>query len=603
MGWSYHFIFDLTPEEKYLRRLSLDRSALVAQLSALAPVLLLLLCRSAIWVWSRAARRRVSYDAVPSSPARKARRHGAVGRWATQARKWRWWLGDDVQMLGQSWGQRDQWILGAAWTVWLFVLCTVGTGQGKLAELRRRGRADSEHHLLDYMHLTKRFGIIAASQFPIHYLMSLKTLNPFAYIFGSSHEHLNKWHRVLGRILYFLLFLHAVFYLNFFVRINRLDRLLDPVVAFGVVSFIGLNLLTGTAARFLRQHSYRLFFIVHVAVAVAMPPLLFFHSEAMRTFMAEAVVVFFADLAVRKFGTVTSDARLQTIPGTDLVTISAPVSSKLANRFRERPGSHAYLTLPAASRPSSSRLAPSSFVFEMLHNPFTVAAVGENTPELTLVARRRHGPLTQALSRIADAQDANPASSVRMKASIGIEGPYGVAKYFPSFSAGEYDKILLVAGGVGATFILPLYHAITQDDPRTKVEMIWTVRSAADVTWAVHGDPSEWMFTDDNVHVHVTGGVVHGRSAPGIPGSGAEGDVEMSALHQNRKRDIALRANMGRPDFRKIVDGVFKSALIDGRVAVLVCGPAGMVRDLRKCVGVWVEKGRSVFWHDESFGW
>jgi hypothetical protein len=57
-----------------------------------------------------------------------------------------------------------------------------------------------------------------------------------------------------------------------------------------------------------------------------------------------------------------------------------------------------------------------------------------------------------------------------------------------------------------------------------------------------------------------------------------------------------------RPDLRKIVDGTFRHGN-EERVAVLVCGPKQMARELREQVGRWVKKGRDVYFHDESFGW
>jgi len=59
---------------------------------------------------------------------------------------------------------------------------------------------------------------------------------------------------------------------------------------------------------------------------------------------------------------------------------------------------------------------------------------------------------------------------------------------------------------------------------------------------------------------------------------------------------------IGRPDLRAVVDEVFASGVSD-RVAVLVCGPGGMGKSLRREVGRWVGEGREVFWHNEEFGW
>ncbi len=108
MGWSYHFL-DLTDTEKYLRRQSLDRYALYAQLSALLPLAVVLLYRIAGWASKSATTRGGgTYAAIPNSPALKSQRLGALGGWSAWARKAQWWLGEDVYVFGDVHGQRDR---------------------------------------------------------------------------------------------------------------------------------------------------------------------------------------------------------------------------------------------------------------------------------------------------------------------------------------------------------------------------------------------------------------------------------------------------------------------------------------------------------------
>jgi len=76
--------------------------------------------------------------------------------------------------------------------------------------------------------------------------------------------------------------------------------------------------------------------------------------------------------------------------------------------------------------------------------------------------------------------------------------------------------------------------------------------------------------------------------------------IEADSVEMERAQTIDFQK--GRPDLRMIVDEMFKGAEV-GKIAVLVCGPVGMGRSLRKEVGRWVEQGREVFWHKEEFGW
>lgn len=133
MGWPYEFI-TLSEEEKELRRHTLDLYATIAHYSALTPALMFLIIKLTRYVLQYVPFTRQQYLEVPGSPAVKARRESGFGlavRWG----QFKWWMSDDVVFLGQCWGQKDQWILGVVWFVWLLALCIVGTGRGKITHL------------------------------------------------------------------------------------------------------------------------------------------------------------------------------------------------------------------------------------------------------------------------------------------------------------------------------------------------------------------------------------------------------------------------------------------------------------------------------------
>jgi NAD(P)H-flavin reductase len=428
-----------------------------------------------------------------------------------------------------------------------------------------------------------------------------------AYLLRSSHEQVNRWHRVLARITTMLLCLHAALYFNFFVRTDRLDRLGDPVVLSGVMGFGGLMLLVSTALRPVRRYSYRLFFIIHLVAGIIIPLQLIIHAVPARMFLFGALGVFFLDLASRKIDTVTGHATVESISGTNLVKISAKIPHSKVNRFRARPGSHIYLSIPAAARKSMSAASISHLLFEFLFNPFTVAAVDEESGDLTLVARHCGGPMTAALGRLAGAARPNNNRTNEDKIPLSIEGPYGAASRFAKLCT-DFDRILLVAGGVGATFTLPLYRAIVNENPSARVEMVWAIRGAGDATWAVTGKEAQALLKDDNIHLYITGDMADPegtellRQRAAASRAETEGEVELSAMHRDARRGrYTAQHNRRRPDLQKIVDDLFRYGQ-EERVAVLVCGPCEMARELRAHLGVWVNRGRSVWYHKEGFG-
>ncbi|PHH81513.1 hypothetical protein CDD83_3556 [Cordyceps sp. RAO-2017] len=359
MGWLYDTSVALSEEQKLVRRQTIDLYACIAHYSALVPPLVLLLVRlvrRAAPLWSPWARRSSPdghgrYAEVPRSPIAKAHRRDASGSVTVRWTRLRWWLCDDVYFRGAHWGRREEWLLGFAWALWLLALCVMDTGT-------------------DYLHLTKRFGAIAVSQLPIQFLLALKALNPFAFAFHSSHEDVNRYHRVLGRIVYGLLILHALFY-NYFFLVAGIwrKRFFALIVFLGVVAFAAMSALTTTSLVRVRQYSYRLFFITHLLAAILVPVLIFFHAPSARLYLVETLLIFGLDLAVRKMTTVTSASSFEVVRGTNLVKISSAIPLRKLANFKARPGSHVYLNVPPRSRPATNRA-----VFDFLFNPFTCAA-------------------------------------------------------------------------------------------------------------------------------------------------------------------------------------------------------------------------------------
>jgi NAD(P)H-flavin reductase len=433
---------------------------------------------------------------------------------------------------------------------------------------------------------------------PILFLLSLKSLNPYAWAFGSSHDVVNRYHRVLGRIVYTFAVSHAIMYDNFFIAKGVwLQRAFDPVPFSGVLVGAAFSLLMGTSLPQVRAFSYRLFFVVHLIVSFAGPGLLMYHTKSARVYVVEAIVVFIADLVVRKARTVTAQSTVELIPGTDLLKVSASLPLYKANLYRARPGSHIYLSIPADAR--SSAYPPSkSVTFEFLFNPYTVASVSDEDSKITLVLRQRTGPTSQFLAHFASP---STSSDPALKIPLGIEGPYGTASNLVQEIGTQANRILLFAGGVGATFAVPIYHALIQDYPSAKVQFVWAIRQAGDATWVVGSGPSGGGVLDnEQVELFLTGDAA---TAGDPEGSGAtNGAVEMSSMYRDRRRSRhTSQHNRQRPDLGKIVDTAFRHGP-DDSVAVLVCGPTQMSKDVRASVRPWVMKGRTVWWHSESFG-
>ena len=225
-----------------------------------------------------------------------------------------------------------------------------------------------------------------------------------------------------------------------------------------------------------------------------------------------------------------------------------------------------------------------------------------------------------------------------------MERPYGSSAYFPDLLS--YDRVLLVSGGVGATFTLAFYCALLgqiselqQRDSGAaaaqaeKLRFVWSVRDIAEAWFGINNIRRQYGRLPSSFSLHITGNVdrekiprvlssdplwssdwevMNAQTNSGLPTCAPE---VPTVTHDERFRgyvakeedgedgeDISHALKFGRVNVEKIVDGAFAGKDAE-RVAVLVCGPGALGRDVRRCVGDWVHDGKEVFWHEEQFGW
>ena len=576
MGFPYHFV-SLTDEQNSRRRQLLDGYGQFAQLSVLLLPLVYQLCLGMRLLISRL---------WPFNPSKAVKEHQSpvISRFKKPATGYstnvfariRWFLDEEVL---EGWETRQEWLITGLWAIWLLVLVFRDTGD-------------------DYLHLTKRFGIVAASQLPLHYLLAAKSWSPIQYLTRMSHEELNPYHRLLGRLLIAFFSIHAMMYLNFYIQLNLLSkRIQDRDVILGLTAITTFITIGTTALAKVRTWNYRVFFYLHVILSLSLLPILFFHVSHLRLYIVESVAIYLVLILQRNVSQTTTEAKMKLIPSANLLAISIPLTKALSSRSFT-PGQHIYLGFP--SLPQKLRI-----------NPFSIAnSDPQNDNKIELVAR----VLSGTTAMLAD--DATKKSST----SITLEGPYGAAKYFPDLTT--YDQVLFVAGGVGATFTLPVYLDLLRKKARgeylPKLKFVWAVRRHVDAQWGIKqvlescdGLPETFKVYSTQGDVDIQDSDPSARRTQGtseVEGSGSieleERDRLLSDSSTASESTLKAANNMynGRPDFGAIVDEVFS---YDGRkrVAILVCGPKGMGASVRREFTRWIWKGRDVFWHSEEFGW
>lgn len=490
-------------------------------------------------------------------------------------------------------------MVGAMYLAWLLYLVFRDTGE-------------------DYMHLTKAFGHVAVSQLPWHYLLSVKSGSGAAarssfpgglvglvgVATGLSHERVNAYHRLLGRMVHGLLGVHAVMYIRFFVGMGVMEkRIRDRDVRLGLAAFWTVNLLGLLSLPVVRRRVYyRGFYRSHVVLSAVLPVLVYWHVpyKSVRWFAVQVGVIWLVAGLMRWKASETAIVRCEEVEGTDgqLVRVKLGVSKESA-LARGKPGQHVYVHRGSGSGRALEVKAK---------NPFTIVRVrdaagdGKEGMEVLLVVRNLGGPGTDWTAEMARTEET---------AEVRVEGPYGEAGEYMEdmLSASAREAILLVAGGVGATYTIPIYMALfdsgrQSDGKRKKLKMIWLVRTLADAAWGIEILQSRNGDVEVDVDVFITGldGMVQGDrekvSAAAIPG-------------------LKIHALGRRPDINPVMDSFFETSAVSAvnelrserptdaadEVAVFVCGPPSLSNDVRKVVGRHViEKGRRVRWMEEVFG-
>lgn len=357
-------------------------------------------------------------------------------------------------------------------------------------------------------------------------------------------------------------------YLNFFVRIHVLEKKVqDPVVRLGILAFWSVNFLALLSLPLVRRRFYhKLFYRSHVVLTAVVLPVLYFHVPYTRRYVLQAGAFYLFNGFTR--GLASSPAvsvSVEPLEGTSLLRLTADGSAS-AYLSACTAGQHVYL------KQSNSPVNPKT--------PFTVVnwpgSPGNRSEKATIdvVVRNLGGPQTGWLG------------GGNNEVNLLLEGPYGESKnYVPALlKTRTDDAVLLVAGGVGVTYTLPIYLALLDEFRSTaNVTFVWFVKSIAEVAWAVAilGRAP----CDVDAAIYITGDESSGKS------------TDLGGV----KKGIQVYSPREREHVANIVDGVFERDT--GRVYVFACGPSGMARALRTEVGFHVmREGRDVLYREEQFG-
>jgi predicted ferric reductase len=279
--------------------------------------------------------------------------------------------------------------------------------------------------------------------------LSLKN-TPLALFSTSSYERLNIMHKAAGCTTALLAIIHPTVFLTTLSQGGYLFVVKEFLHFSGAIAACCM-LLTVSLAVLLRRLRYELFYVIHVTLFMVIIIMIGFHRPNYAT--KSAYITTFAgsiwalDRLIRftrlSWNSISNTATISPLPnGGTLVILNKRVT-------RMESGKHAFLWVPE--------------IRKMETHPFTAVS---NHPLKFVVSA--HDGFTRDLHGYAVK---NPGAI--LKASV--DGPYGV---LPNFCT--YDRVLLIAGGSGASFTfgiaLNMLGKLVNSPRKPAIEFVWVLR-------------------------------------------------------------------------------------------------------------------------------
>ncbi|KAF9765142.1 hypothetical protein IL306_002618 [Fusarium sp. DS 682] len=452
--------------------------------------------------------------------------------------------------------------------------------------------------------MASRTGWMAIANLLVVVLLSLKN-TPVVMFMTSSYERLNIIHRIAGYTTLVFAIVHSCSYTAVFGAQDFLKRLLAKEEIFGMVA-MGSFLVLGFAGAVLRTWWYELFYYLHVAFWILAVIMTGFHqpepSKKILYVISASAGIWVLERIVRLVRIIVNSANntvtLTPLPngGTRVTLAKAP--------FGSSPGKHGFLWIPAVRAAET--------------HPFTMVAT--NPLEFVVAA---YDGFTRTLHKCAVE---NPG--IRLKASV--EGPYG---NHPDIKG--YDKVMLIAGGSGASFTVGAALDILEKlntDAEVEIEFVWMIRKPTYVTW--FADHIETLRRDHRVSIKiyvtraseteiVTQRQLSSRSYSSSSSTFVEADPEKNILPRVDTTRLSLDIekngvpspvinaspgdaafHVGRPDVASLVKELIETMPSDKRVLVMGCGPRTLLSAVQSAaVDCIMENRAGIELHLEQFGW
>lgn len=339
-----------------------------------------------------------------------------------------------------------------------------------------------------------RTGFITIAQLPLVFLLAGRQ-NIIGYLAGMGYERLNWFHRWVSRTLWLTATIHMGFWFRDWGQYDYITYQLknNALAKRGFAAWIILSFIVISSAAPVRKISYEIFVLQHLIIFVGFIVAVWLHAPnevKVWVWISIGLLIFdrvaryawatYANLSIfhrsanPKHPLWVNHASFTPLPGNvTRIKIENPGISW-------RPGQHVFLTCHS--------------VVPLQCHPFTIVSLPEDKKMEFFVRAAKGG--TRRFFHYATKNHqilgSGETSPQKGKRTVFIDGPYGMHRPLRQF-----DSVVLLAGGMGATFIIPCLRDIVtawkgesqQPGSKTRravtkrIRFVWVIKSRAHLSW------------------------------------------------------------------------------------------------------------------------
>lgn len=435
----------------------------------------------------------------------------------------------------------------------------------------------------------ERTGFVALWAMPLIYALAQKS-NIIGSLLGYGYEKLNYLHRFIGRLAIIAGNLHSLYYFYKWLNAGKFaTSIMRPSNAYGTLALFCFDVLWIFSTDYWRRRAYNVFLWSHVICSIGVLPVLYLHKPKLLPYIIASAVCYGLDRVMRLVKTRVCTAKIFHLQQLNATQVQV---RGLTGGWRA--GQHVRLRILSSGM--------GWLGWTEIH-PFTIASASDSDDGLVLLCKNA-GDWTERLGLMAKRKGYDRGES---NVKVWIEGPYGGPSrmMFESFSAA-----ILVCGGSGIAFGIAMAQDIVEKElkgqSRVKyVEVIWVCQDPESVMALL---PAFNSLIEQSYHTPIRISVYYTRALTSTVSFSSNPDA-VPHFPMTVGRDITV--SPGRPSFDKALDSAIISGLNRGQestgVAVGVCGPVGLGRDVARAVAkvdaVRRDRVGGIEIHEETFGW